>query len=244
MTKKILFYAVLFFEFGCSHTIDFRAVHFITPTTGENTWDGEFSGIIASATTKVSVINDIQTNPPSRTSVDINEDYDIADLFMLHNIGTDLKVTTFKGLDLVLEDSVLSLKYQFLNSGAKASSWVASIQAGMGSRKSITKKDSDEAESVVKTTSAAISIGYVFEKVIPYLSYLKENHDVSTTVVNTNGNFGPYDDMGTHEAAALGVTSYSKGFTWAIEYDLLNIKWDRGEKTNQEAFGVKLGYAW
>ncbi len=242
---RLGFVGLLSLGFGCGHTINFRAAHFVTPVTGENSGDGHIAGV-AHAITQVTLVNDFTTNPPDRTSVKINdsEDFDFMDILPLGNIGYDLSVATFKGLDVVLENNVVSLKYQLINQGAQPNSWVASIQAGLGQRTSNSKDDTAEARSIIKTNVRAISIGYTFEKLVPYVSYYQETHDVETNVTNSNGEFGPYSDRGAHSAIAVGVSAYRGRWIMAGEYNRINIKWDRSEATPQDAAGFKLGFAW
>jgi len=245
--KAILGLAAVIFLSACSHTINFRASHFAVPVTGETQWGGHVAAVGAAAT-KITVVNDITANPPTRDSLKVNDDVDVADLFMLHSVGIDASLTVFKALDLTLDNSLLGLRYQFLNHGAGPRVWVASLQGAYGER-TVEKTQSSspsesKAESKVKTAQAGISLGYKLEQVVPYISYIYESNEVKTDVTNPNGSFGPYNDRGIHQYYGIGLSSYGKGFVWAIEYNRLDINWDRSQSTPQDAMGAKLGFAW
>ena len=241
--KKIFVLAALLVGCG-THTIDFKATHFVTPLAGQETWQGHIAGVAPSAVTEVTLINDIKTNPPSRNTVNFNQDLDIGDILIFTHLGADAALTVSKGWDIVLDDSVFNLKYQFLNQEAQPHSWVASVQGGMGTYKKNTTDQTAEAKSNIKTTSAAFSVGYALEKAVPYISVLRQWHDVSTNVTNSNGSFGPFDDKGVHDSLAIGATSRERGFLWSIEYNFITMKWDRPAQGYHEVLGFRLGYAW
>lgn len=237
---RVFFILFVFVGFGCTHTIRFRSVHFATPVTGENTWDGQVN-FVAGLPTDITLFGDIRTNPPTRGNVLIDQGLDSV-ASVLFPYGFDFSLSTVKGLDIFFEDELPNLKYQFLNHGAK-SGWVGAIQLGYGGRKEITTDTAAEARSIIKTTAGSLSIGYVYESGIPYLSYTNQNHNVTTDVTNSTGDFGPYTDVGTHETFAFGVASSGKGLSWGVEYAYTNIKWDRG-RGKHEGAGFRLGYAW
>lgn len=232
---------------SCTHTISFRTAHFATPITGEQQWNGHVAGVVSSVT-KVTVVNDITTVPPARTSLDVNKDYDAGDLLFLNDLGVDLSLTVLQSLDLFMESSVYGVRWQFLNHGSKSDVWVGSIQAAYGERNYSSDKDNSgvasKADSKIKTTQGGISIGYKFNAVAPYVSYIHESHDVATEVVNGGGHFGPYSDKGTHQNFSVGLTSHRRGSVYAIEYNMINITWDRADTVYQKAIGLKLGFAW
>lgn len=240
---KIIFFAVAIFGVGCtSHVIRFRGTHFATPVTGEHSWSGQISGVTA-APVEVILVDDIKTNPPTRSAVTVDTDVGFESLLMVMYIGANFQLTTFKSLDIIFEDDLPMLKWQFLNHGAKSGKWVASLQAGAGSRRQITTDTPAQATSTIKTTAGGISIGYLRSDVIPYFSYVNETYDVTTDITNSSGSFGPYSDKGTHEAYALGVTKNGNGFLWGAEYTYTIVKWDRGTGKD-EAVGFKVGYGW
>nr|WP_295905387.1 hypothetical protein [uncultured Bdellovibrio sp.] len=246
--KALFGFALLVLVSGCSHTINFRASHFAVPVTGENQWSGHIAGV-GSAVTKITVVNDITSNPPTRSSLKVNEDVDVGDLMMINNIGVDASLTVFKATDITLDNSLFGLRYQFLNHGAGPQNWVASIQGAYGERTTSKSQDSgsseSKAESKVKTAQAGLSLGYKLEKIVPYISYIYESNEVKTDVTNPHGSFGPYNDKGIHQYYSIGLTSYGKGIVYGIEYSRLSIDWDRANNIEgQDAMAVKLGFAW
>lgn len=247
--KALLGFTLLVLTSGCSHTINFRASHFATPVTGENQWSGHVA-LVGAAATKITVVNDIETNPPNRDILKVNDDVDVADLFMLNSVGVDASLTVLKSLDITLDNSLFGLRYQFLNHGAGPQNWVASIQGAYGQRDSSTSEGNSggttaEAKSKVTTSQAGLSLGYKLEKIVPYVSYIYESHEVKTDVTNTHGSFGPYNDKGIHQYYSIGLSSHGRGLVYGIEYSRLNIDWERAPTMEaQDALGLKIGFAW
>lgn len=234
---------------ACSHTINLRSNHFASPVVADNQWSGHMAGAATGVTT-ITVVNNYTTNPPDRTSVEVNKDLDAASLLLLTNIGFDASISLVKSLELYLDSSLYGLRWQFLNHGATTDSVVASIQGAYGT-KSKTSSESDannvvtaEAKSDVTTTQYGGSIGYRFAKIAPYVSYIHETHSVKTTVTNNGTTFGPYDDKGVHDYYSIGMTTVGPGLSLALEYSMININWDRASKAYQNAVGAKLGFAW
>ncbi|WP_374074759.1 hypothetical protein [Bdellovibrio bacteriovorus] len=247
--KALFGFALLVLLSGCSHTINFRASHFAVPVTGENQWSGHVAAV-GTAVTKITVVNNIETNPPTRDNLKVNDDVDIGDLMMIHSVGIDASLTILKSLDITLDNSLFGLRYQFLNHGAGPQNWVASIQGAYGQRDSSTSEGTSggttaEAKSKVTTSQAGISLGYKLEKIVPYISYIYESHEVKTDVTNTHGAFGPYNDKGIHQYYGIGLASHGKGLVYGIEYNRINIDWDRAiNHEPQDALGIKFGFAW
>jgi hypothetical protein len=243
MTNKIFFALTAVCLCSCSHNLKFANNHFAVPVTSENQWGGHMSaagtGII-----NVTVIDNISTNPPSRAKVSIDEHIDASDAFFLNNIGLSAALSPLKSLDIFYDASVFGLRWQFLNHDPGVDQWVASVQAGYGSRSQGTESNVDKADSDIKTKQVGASVGYRLENVVPYLAYVHEVHDVSTKVTNGSGAFGPYDDHGVHSSLALGVTSVHRGLQFTVELSGTSIKWDRAEEAGHGSFGGTIGYAW
>jgi hypothetical protein len=247
--KNILLVSALMMLSACSHTINFRANHFAAPIVGDDQWSGH-AAVAGTSTTNVTVVNNYTSNPPIRTSVEINKDIGAADVLMINNVGFDASLSIVKSLELYVDSSFLGARLQFLNHGSQSESWVATIQGAYGT-KDKTSSESDanstvtaSAKSEVKSTQAGLSIGYKTSGVVPYISYLHEVHDVKTTITNNATAFGPYSDHGVHDYFSVGLTTSGKGFKAAIEYSMININWDRADKAYQNAFGGKIGVAW
>ncbi|WP_415061853.1 hypothetical protein [Bdellovibrio sp.] len=243
--KTLLGPTLLILLSACSHTINFRASHFAAPVVSEKQWGGHVA-LVGTAVTKVTVVNDITSNPPSRNTLTINEDVDAADLLLVRNIGLDASLSLYRGLDLYLDNSLLGVRFQFLNHGAGPNNWVASLLGSYGERETSTTQDpGGTAKSKVISSQAGISLGYTLEYIVPYFSYIHEAHEVTTDVTNNSGNFGPYKDKGTHQYYSIGIASHGKGLVYGVEYSRLNISWDRSSKAEpQDALGMKLGFAW
>lgn len=233
---------------ACSHTINFRASHFAIPVTGEDQWSGHVAAT-GTAISKITVVNDMTSNPPNTNPVRINADIDAGDIVGVNYIGFDASLTLLKRLDLILDNSLLGLRVQVLNHGAGPENWVAAIHGAMGNRDVKNSQESSgntsEAKSEVKTTQLGVSVGYKFAAVIPYVSYIHEKHETSTRVTNTHGSFGPYENNGTHQYYSIGLTTYQKGLRFGLEYNRINLDWKNALDSEwQDAIGVKLGFAW
>ena len=232
---------------GCSHSIKIKGARFAAPTVGEKQWSG-FISLSGSADTRITLIENIDGNPPTRNPVRINEDADAGDLLGLNFLGFEAALSPLKAVEIYLDNSLIGLRWQFLNHGKGP--LVAALQAGhvSGSQGTSYEEDSgsSSAESDIDRTQAGISFGYqVNENIMPYVSYLHENYEVETRVTNSNGNFGPYDDEGQHQFLAIGVMSPRKGVFWAIEYNYILIDWDRAlDDETQNAVGIRIGGAW
>ncbi|MEK2690142.1 hypothetical protein [Bdellovibrio sp. GT3] len=233
---------------GCTHTINFRSSHFATPIVEDNAGSGQLAVVVGSVT-KVTVVNDTSSNPPVTDPTVINADVDTGDFFLFNNVGLDGRITAWKGLELFFDNSLLGARVQILNHGATSNNWVASIHGAAGNRdvttENTTNSSTSEAKSKVSTRQLGASIGYKYEKIAPYFSYIRETHDVSTNVTNPNGSFGPYDTNGTHEYFATGITSTGSGLRYGIEYNKIIIDWKKARHIkNQDALAVKIGFAW
>lgn len=235
---------------ACTHTIKFRASHFAVPITGERQWNGK-AAIVGSSVTKVTLVNDITTNPPVRNTIRINDNLDVEDVAfagIFDAVGFDASLSIINSVDAYLDNTLLGLRWQFLNHGNNSDAWVASIQGAMGNRDSTDSYSSSgneaSAKSKIKTTQAGLSLGHKFGTVAPYISYIHENHSVSTSVDNNSGSYN-YDDSGVHTYYSLGVTSTAPtGFTFAVEYSHILIDWDRADLAKQDALAARVGFAW
>jgi hypothetical protein len=245
--KHILLLLPLLVLSACTHTINLRANHFATPIVGDNQWSGHVA-MVGTASTSVTVINDITSNPPSRTTLVINKDITAADLFLINNLGIDASLSVAKSLELYVDSSLLGLRWQLLNHGASTDAWAMAVQGGLGSSSKTTAEGTNpvsSATSKVSTTQAGLSIGYKTAQVVPYISYVHETYEIATSVTNSGGSFGPYTDKGAHDYYSVGISTHGKGFRGAIEYSMININWDRATQQNyQNAVGVKVGGAW
>ncbi|WP_413580547.1 hypothetical protein [Bdellovibrio sp. HCB288] len=116
---------------ACTHTINFRASHFATPIVADQSMQGHVA-VVATASTAITVINNSSTNPPTVDPILVNSDYDSSDLFLINNIGLDGRLTIWSGLEIFFDSNLYGARYQFLNHGATANNWVASIHCAYG----------------------------------------------------------------------------------------------------------------
>ncbi len=232
---------------ACTHTLKFRAAHFASPVVSEKQWSGH-AALIAASITKVTIINDVETNPPRRDEVLINADLDAGDLLMLNRLGLDISLSPLKSLELYIQDAYGGLRWQLLNHSAKSDAFVAAIHGALASKSSSSTTSISGGESKsssdIRSRQGGISIGYKFKEFVPYLSYIYENHKASTRVDNPNGSFGPYEDSGIHQYYAIGFSTHKVGGHLALEYNRVQILWDRSKISWQDSTGLKLGYAW
>jgi hypothetical protein len=82
---------------ACSHTLRFKGAHFVQPTVAEKPLSGRFT-LSAANDTRVTVVDNIDGNPPDRTEVRINEDIDVTDLFGLNYLGFEAGLGIYKAL--------------------------------------------------------------------------------------------------------------------------------------------------
>lgn len=245
--KALLISSLGLLLISCSHTIDFRASHFAVPVTEEQAWSGH-AAAVATGVTKITVVNDMTSNPPGRTGTTVNKDVNVTDLLGVSNISVDASLHVWRGLELFLDGSLAGARFQFLNHGAKDHVWVGAVHGAYAERTSSSSSTSSGVESKasckVKTSQAGISVGYKFNAIVPYFAYIHEAHEVSTTVTNGHGSFGPYPDLGAHDYYSIGLTSHGRGLRYAIEYSMIQIDWDRSDRAYQNAVGAKVGFAW
>ncbi|WP_291516392.1 hypothetical protein [Bdellovibrio sp. ArHS] len=241
--RLLSLFGSLFLLNGCSHSLRFRASHFAVPVTGEQPWNGHIA-VAGTPTTKVTVVDNISSNPPDRSEVKINDALDVTEVLLVGYVGVDASLSVLRSVDVFVDSNLFGLRWQFLNHDAKADAWVSAVHASYGEMKSTTSNNADEAVSKIKTSQGGLSVGYKFAAFVPYVSYIYETHDVSTEVTNSLGAFGPYDDKGTHQYVSVGLSSYRRGLMGAIEYSLIDINWDRAKNEKQNSVAAKLGFAW
>lgn len=234
---------------ACTHSIKIKGARFVAPITAKEKWGG-FASISGGADTTITLVENIDGNPPTRNPIKVNQDIDAGDFLGFNYIGFEAGLSILKSVELYLDNTLFGLRWQFLNHGAGADHWVATIQAGYTSGSQGTSYEessgSSTASSDITKTQGGLSFGYlVNENILPYVSYLYETYDVETKVTNSNGSFGPYDDKGNHQFIGLGIMNPYKGFLWAVEYNMILIDWDRattGEQ--QDLVALRLGGSW
>lgn len=224
----------------------------MTPTVPDEIWSGHLE-LVATPQSRITLTEDSSTSPPKRDNVKINEDLDFVDvIFPYKNLSLDAGLSVAKGLEIALNGSVFGLKYQFLNHGQE-NKWVASGFIGAGGHSQDSNRTSDPnntngvitTEAEIKTLRIALSLGYRYRYLTPYLSLLSEKHEVDSKITNSHGIFENLKDKGQHHAASIGVSTSKRGLSFAAEYSLLMIDWERAEeKPVQSAFGVRMGASW
>ncbi|MCB9073053.1 MAG: hypothetical protein H6623_05495 [Bdellovibrionaceae bacterium] len=250
--KTLFIYTFLIFMFfttGCSHSISIKGSRFFAPVTANEQWGG-FATLSAGGDTRVTLVNDITANPPTRSSVLINQDVDAGDIFGINYLGIEAGLSVVKSLEVYLDNSLLGLRWQFLNHGAEEG-WVAAIEAGYASSSQgrsfdVESGNSSSATSKVARAQGGLSLGYkVNEHFLPYLSYIYESYDVKTDVTNSYGSFGPYTDKGHHNLVSFGIMRPGPGIILALEYTHIFINWTGAPKSaNQDAIGARFGFGW
>lgn len=245
--NKLLFAMGSLFLCSCSHSLKFVNNHFAVPITAENTWGGHVSAT-AAGVTSVTVVNDITSEPPRRDEVLINTDISADNAVVFWTLGLNGSLGLFPSVEVFYNMGTWGLRWQFLNHGLTPDQWVAATQVGYSSNEQSTtvsgNSGSDSAKSEIKSKQAAISVGYRFAEVVPYMSYVYNAHDVTTNVRNAGGAFGPYEDKGVHQSLSWGVTSYKRGLDFGAEATLTKIDWDRSSESGKFTIGGKMGYAW
>lgn len=248
ITNKIVFALSCLLLSSCSHSIKFANNHFAVPVTSENTGSGHISAA-ATGVTEVKVLNDMTSNPPRRERVIINEGVDGKVPLLLNSLGVNGSLGIIPSLEVLYNAGTWGLRWQFLNHGVTPDQWVAAFQVGYGTNEQSSSVSgstgTDSAKSEVKSRQAALSVGYRFAELVPYMSYVLNAHEVKTQVQDAGGlSFGPYEDKGDHQSISWGVTSYKKGVDYGFEATLTKIDWQRSVEMGQFSVGGKIGYAW
>lgn len=225
-----------------SHTLRFPSSYFVTPYVSDDQWSGHVAATL-SEPAKVELINDIDTNPPRRDKIELNQD-DIRNLILFGYGGLSASLVVWPKLSIDIKNDVTQIKWQFLNPRAKNNQWVASAVIGGSSSKVTTERNgTSKAETTITGSQLGLSVGYLTAKAIPYISILQNEYNTRTDVHNTHGDFGPYKENGKHLIGSIGVVSYGKGFYSGIEYSVTDMSWNQAKDTHQN-LGLLLGYAW
>lgn len=245
---RILLILLVLILSSCTHTLKIRSSPFLSPIVDEKSLGGHF-GVVASSPTTVTVVNDITSNPPIRSEVKINEDYDVGDILLLTHVGFDLSLSLIGSVEVYASNSISGLKWQFLNPGGKSEVFVGALRVGLGSNSTSTSSSSGGVESNAKSNISAqekgLSVGYIVRPTfIPYLSYVENTFEAKTSVTNSSGSFPGYEDFGKHTILSLGLANSTPGFDYGIEYNMINIKWDRSLASYQNTLGLKAGVRW
>jgi hypothetical protein len=236
--------AIAVLSISCSHTVDFKTSHFAVPHVDEGNWGGSISTSVG-APSKITFVDDISTNPPTRNGIGINEDVDLGTLLLLDTIFIEAELGLgSSSFELFHEKGINGLRWQFWGFGSGKNQWVATVQGGAGSFSDQTTENTDTANTKITSMQKGMSIGYKTEKSIIYVSYIKNEHSGSTDVVNTNGSFGPYEDEGVHQHYGIGVSTYGPGILLGVEYNFIQLDWDGVSRKNQETVAARIGYSW
>lgn len=234
----------LLFLTSCAHSIHIRASHFAVPVVANRTFSPRFD-IVGTSTTKVTLVDDMTTNPPTRTHIKINDDSaDIAEMFFIHQLSFDGGFSLLGGTEVFFDGGLLGLRWQFLNHNHSTNKWVSSIHGAYGSSKISRNINNDEAATDRITNQAGLSVGYQNANFTPYLSYIYEKNETKTNVRNTYGTFGPFEDKGIHQYLAIGIAKTSLGFSVALELNLIDALWNKVDRQSQLAGGARIGYHW
>lgn len=241
--KHILFLQLIsILLFSCSHSIKIRSSYFLTPTTSEKQWGGS-AGIVTSEPSVITLVDDVNTNPPLRNGIKINDSSDVSSVLALET-WVDWKLSVFNSIELFYTDYVAGAKWQFLNHNAKQN-WVASVMGGYGMKNTETSSNSNKSKTELTTTRAGLSVGYQNPgSWVPYISYIYQNHKTDTTVDNSFGAFGSYLDEGIHQNYALGIASTGPGLNAGLEYNYISMVWNGTSKGSHSVLGAMLNYAW
>lgn len=248
MTNKFILSIVFLVLCSCSHNLKFSANHFAVPVTAEHQWGGH-AAVSVSGTTTVTVIDDISADPPNRNKVLINERSDLTGEVFVARVGLNGALSLVPSLEAYVDSSIYGLRWQFLNHGPTPDQWVGAVQAGIGSTtqgSNLTDSSNTySAESKINSKQFALSVGYKLPVgSLPYLSYVYEVHDAKTIVKRNSTPYPEYEDHGVHQSLAIGMASYTRGLSFAVEYAFLDIAWDRAARTGQGSLGGNIGFAW
>ncbi len=243
---------------GCTHTISLRDSHYATPIASQNQWGGHFAATF-NGKTNITLVQDTASNPPIRGTIGVNSNVTVTDLLFLSNIGADLALSPYSGLDLIWESPLFGVRWQFLNHKAQDHQWVGALHGAYGnytasSSSSDSTNGTIKSESNIVTAYAGVSLGYkVSSQLIPYYSYIYEVHDTNSKVTNQHGTFpssGTYEDHGIHTIHSVGFTTEGPGLIFTTEYSMIYILWAQGAikspttESYQNTLGFKIGYGW
>lgn len=229
---------------SCTHTINFRSSHFLTPTVSDHQLGGSIS-FSEAGLSKLTIIDDISTNPPLANRVRLNDDVTTSDFVLFEKMGFDLNLSVIDSLEVFTTGPVFGLKWQFFNFADYNQIFVASVMAGLGGKKTESEKGSDKASSKVGTVRYGASFGYAESRsFIPYISYIHEDHKVKTEVDNSYGHFDGYSNQGKHDYFSVGISSFLGIFKLAAEYNYILLDWEASDYKKQNTVGILIGSTW
>lgn len=242
---KLGFALCSLFLISCSHTIEFPTSRFAVPFVSPDSLKGNVNANISDPAS-ITVATNLDGNPPTHGPVSVNTDNvdDLSDLISADTFSVGIELTILGPVEIFYDSKMAGLRWQVLGHGGGPGTWVASIQGGATSFEETTNQSDYSASSKVKSTQKGLSIGRQGEKVLGYVSYLEEDHSVETSISNSNGAFGPYDDSGKHKIYSIGMSTYSSHFLIGLEYSYANIEWETDVSDVHESLGLRLGFAW
>lgn len=251
--KNLFLLIIAPLAFGaCSHSISFRGNHFVTPTVSKGKWGGNFS-LAGFQTAPLQVADNIYSSSPDGTPIpgadgSTGSNF-ITTGFGLNNIGFNGELTPFEHLSVYMDGTVFGLKWQFIKA-SPASQWVAAAQLGFASNSEESNEtwisNSATISSQMERTQAALSLGYEFNSVIPYLSAVYEGAKVKTDLTNNFGVWN-FNASGTNMYYSVGLYTSErwilKNLRLGAEYSLVQMQW-QGKSHNQSSIGGTVGVAW
>lgn len=241
--KSLQFILLLVLTSSCAQIMRTPTNHFMTPFVQKDRWNGEINAIFSN-NTNITLVNDITTNPPSRTASMINTGYGLADLFLPITPNGNVSLTVFPQIALFCDVAICGIKWQVI--GDQSGSWPVAIQANTGSKTTSLSSSTNNSTAESKMTSnlAGISIGYRTQSFgVPYFSFIYEDHAATTRVQNSFGTFN-YTDAGYHRNYSFGIAKESDGLSASLEVTGIEILWNRAQPAWQSSTGVSLGYRW
>jgi hypothetical protein len=215
---------------SCSTIVYMPITTHQTPEVSGELWNGEV-GLNFATTVGVEVVNNNDTNPPTRNEIEIG----VEGLFgngLLTGTVFDFSLGLWSKIDFYINRYV-GAKFQFLGEPRKAG-WVGSAFLGgaTGSAASTSTSSDDTSDAVVSVNGneGGVSIGFRKDEGLMYYGTLAHRIGTADIVVDQTAEDFEYEDNYTQSFATIGVL-VGAAFYGKFEASYTTITW-KGESDN------------
>lgn len=226
---------------SCSTTTPLllRSVDFMSPRVETDSFSGEVGLGLNMVPTELVLFegmgNDLEKPIALGRAKGYPTTFAIAHLALLRQIG------------LYYIDSTYGMKWQFLGDN-KPGTWSAAVKGGFTDLKySSVNSNASNVSYSVKATESGVSLGYQFENILPYLSFVRRFYVASSSSAR-----GARVDQGAHSTGALGfefsvdsnaVLGQNRKGILGLEFAHTDANWDNQFLLSDE-LGIKFSVHW
>ena len=246
MVSKKLIYNFSFLTWvlilsGCSSPAPLllRSVDLMSPLVSDSPLSGQAGGVLNVTPTEIDLYSSEMTPQPTG-KVSLRENgYFYSTGFL------DLGLTVLPRFEIYSLDQGFGGKWQFLSS-EMGQGYIAAIKYGTLKVNYHSYGSNAGISYDVKGSEAGVSLGYQFEKFIPYASYVSRTYNVLSSTSR-----GSRDDSGKHQTQAIGIVFSAPPnpeskikFNYTFEITRTTCNWLLGEETIQYNLGGLYGITW